>query len=303
METLSTAFRDVIKQVVSLSKQSTVITEHDVYQEGAEELHPVIDKMVDALLLPGSGISGMENLKELRDRAVSGKSCLLLAEHYSNMDLTNFIYLLRKEPDRGKEIADAVVAIAGMKLNEENPTVAAFTGAYTRIVIYPSRSLQGLDAEKNRTEIIRSNAINRAAMKTLLEVKTRGKLILVFPSGTRYRPWDPASKRGVREIDSYIKSFDYMCFLAVNGEVLHVRPGDMMDDFVSQDVVRYTAGPVISCAEFRDDVRDRAEKAGMADKKQAVVDRIMEELELMHIKAEDERQELLRPFKKSPETQ
>jgi glycerol-3-phosphate O-acyltransferase len=294
METLSSAFRDVIKQIVSLSKQSTVITEHDVYQEGAEELLPVIDKIVDNLLLPGSGISGMENLRELRDRAISGKSCLLLPEHYSNMDLTNFIYLLRKEPDRGKELSDAVVAIAGMKLNEEDPRVAAFTGAYTRIVIYPSRSLQGMDAEKNRAEIIRSNVINRAAMKTLLDIKTRGKLILVFPSGTRYRPWDPASKRGVREIDSYIKSFDYMCFVAINGEVLHVRPGDMMDDFVSRDVVRYTAGPVLSCTDFREDARARAEKAGIEDKKQAVVDRIMEDLEALHIKAEEERQRLLR---------
>jgi glycerol-3-phosphate O-acyltransferase len=237
----------------------------------------------------------MENLRELRDRAVSGKSCLLLLEHYSNMDLTNFIYLLRKEPDRGKELADAVVAVAGMKLNEEDPRVAAFTGAYTRIIIYPSRSLQGLDAEKTRTEIIRSNAINRAAMKALLDIKTKGKLILVFPSGTRYRPWDPASKRGVREIDSYIKSFDYMCFVAINGEVLHVRQGDMMDDFVSQDVVRYTAGPVLSCTEFRDETRVRAEQAGIEDKKQAVVDRIMKELEAMHIKAEEERQRLLPP--------
>ncbi|MDR3138706.1 MAG: 1-acyl-sn-glycerol-3-phosphate acyltransferase [Treponema sp.] len=294
METLSGAFRDVIKQVVSLSKQSTKITEQDVYQEGAEELLPLIDKMVEALLLPNSGISGMEHLNELWDRAVSGKSCLLLLEHYSNMDLTNFIYLLRKEPGRGKEIADAVVAIAGMKLNEENPTVAAFTGAYSRIIIYPSRSLQGLDAEKDRAEIIRSNTINRAAMKALLEIKTRGKLILVFPSGTRYRPWDPASKHGVREIDSYIKSFDYMCFVAVNGEVLHVRQGDMMDDFVSKDLVRYTAGPVLSCGEFREKTRQRAEEAGIADKKQAVVDRIMEELEAMHIQAEDERQRLLK---------
>jgi glycerol-3-phosphate O-acyltransferase len=294
METLSTAFRDIIKQVVSLSKQSTLITEHDVYQEGAEELHPLIDKMVDALLLPGSGISGMENLKELLNKALSGKSCLLLPEHYSNMDLTNFIYLLRKEPDHGKEVADTVVSIAGMKLNEENPVVAAFTGAYTRIIIYPSRSLQGLDAEKNRIEIVRSNAINRAAMKVLLEVKTRGKIILVFPSGTRYRPWDPASKRGVREIDSYIKSFDYMCFVALNGEVLHVRPGDMMDDFVSQDVVRYSVGPVLSCREFRNAARAQAEEAGIEDKKQIVVDRIMEGLEVMHVKAEEERQKLLR---------
>ncbi|MDR2028083.1 MAG: 1-acyl-sn-glycerol-3-phosphate acyltransferase [Treponema sp.] len=293
METLSSKFKDLIKQAVALSKLSPVVTEDNVYQQGAEDILPLLDTMVETLILPGSGISGMEYLVELWNKAVSGKSCLLLLEHYSNMDLPIFSYLLRKEPDHGKEIADALVAIAGMKLNEANPSVAAFTSAYTRLVIYPSRSLQGLDAEKNRAEIIRSNAINRAAMKALNEVKTTGKLVLVFPSGTRYRPWEPDSKKGVREIDSYIKSFDYMSLVAVNGELLHVRQGDMIDDFVSEDVVRFTAGPLLSCAEFRKETRTRAEAAGAEDKKQATVDAIMERLETMHIAAEGERKKIM----------
>jgi glycerol-3-phosphate O-acyltransferase len=294
METLSGKFKDLIKQAVALSRLSPVVTEHNVYQQGAEDILPLLDTMVETLILPGSGISGMEYLIELWHKAVSGKSCLLLLEHYSNMDLPIFSYLLRKVPDHGKEIADALVSIAGMKLNESNPSVAAFTSAYTRIVIYPSRSFHGLDAEKNRAEMIRGNAINRAAMKALNEVKTSGKLILVFPSGTRYRPWEPDSKKGVREIDSYIKSFDYMCPVAINGELLHVRQGDMIDDFVSEDVVRFTAGPPLSCSEFRQETRAKAEAAGVEDKKQATVDAIMERLEIMHIAAEEERKKILK---------
>jgi glycerol-3-phosphate O-acyltransferase len=201
---------------------------------------------------------------------------------------------LRNETEKGREIADAVIAISGIKLNEENPVVATFTGAYSRIVIYPSRSLQGLDAEKDRAEIVRSNAINRAAMKVLLELKFSGKLILVFPSGTRYRPWDPDSKKGVREIDSYIKSFDYMCPVAINGEVLHVRKGDMMEDFVSGDLIWLTIGQVLSCEEFRNRARAEAEERGIEDKKQAAVDAVMRLLEDMHNKAEPERQKLLK---------
>lgn len=294
METLRGAYRDLIKEVMSASKLSQVVTEHNVYQKGDEDVLSLVDRLVEDLILPGSGISGMDNLNGLFRKASEGKSCLLLLEHYSNMDLPNFSYLLRKEPDQGREIADALVAIAGMKLNEENPAVAAFTGAYTRIVIYPSRSLSGLDAEKHKAEIIRSNGINRAAMKALLEIKVQGKLILVFPSGTRYRPWDPGSKKGVREIDSYIKSFDYMCMVAINGNLLHIRQGDMMDDYVCRDVVRYTAGPVISCAEFRNKIRDRAEAAGVEDKKQAAVDAIMENLEELHREAEKDRERLLK---------
>jgi glycerol-3-phosphate O-acyltransferase len=77
--------------------------------------------------------------------------------------------------------------------------------------------------------------------------------------------------------------------VAINGEVLHVRPGDMMDDFISEDVIRFTAGPVQSCTEFRNAAKAQAEAAGIEDKKQAVVDTIMERLEEMHIAAEAER--------------
>jgi glycerol-3-phosphate O-acyltransferase len=299
METLNTGFREQIKQVVSLAKSSTLITEQNVYQEGADDILPFLDYVVESLVLPGSGVDGMEHLEDLLSKAEAGKSCLLLPEHYSNLDLSLFSYLVRKEGGRGVDIARSVIAVAGMKLNEASPVVSAFASAYTRIVIYPSRSLQSLDAEKDRAEIIRSNAINRAAMKALMEKKTKGKIILLFPSGTRYRPGDPSTKQGVREIDSYIKSFDYMCPLAINGEVLHVRPGDMMDDFVSKDLVRLCAGPVLSCAEFRNKIRadaeERAAKTGgeVEDKKQAVADAIMALLEEMHLNAEPKRQKLL----------
>jgi glycerol-3-phosphate O-acyltransferase len=293
METLSTAFREQIKKAMSLSKVSTVITSDNVYQEGDGAILPILDEMIDPLMLPGSGVDGMENLEELLAKAESGKSCVLLLEHYSNFDLSIISFLVRKAGGRGKDIADAIVAIAGMKLNEDSPVVAAFASAYTRIVIYPSRSLHGMDPEKKKVEVPRSMAINRAAMKALDTVKTQGKIILLFPSGTRYRPWDPSTKKGVREIDSYIHSFDYMCCVALNGMLLHVKQTDMMNDIVTSDIVRVTAGPIFSCADFRAKARGEAEAAGVEDKKQAVVDAIMAELERLHNEAEDKRKKIL----------
>jgi len=288
MDTLSTAFREYIKQVMALSKSPAVVTEANVYQEMDEAILPYLNKMVEDKILPGSGLDGFENIKELYAKAKAGKSCLLLPEHYSNLDLSLISYMVSKAGDSGKDISRAIIAIAGMKLNEDNPVVSAFASAYTRIVIYPSRSLQGL--ESNKAEIVRSNAINRAAMKKLQEIKNRGRLILIFPSGTRYRPWDPSSKQGVREVDSYIKTFDYMCLVAINGEILKVNQGDMLDDIVCNDVVRVSASPVLSCAEFRE--RVIAEKKG-DDKKQAVADAIMAELEKMHIDGEERRKKFL----------
>jgi glycerol-3-phosphate O-acyltransferase len=200
--------------------------------------------------------------------------------------------MARKAGGRGVDIGKAIIAIAGMKLNEDNPAVAAFTGAYTKIVIYPSRYLSGLNVEKKKPELIRSNAINRAALKEVNRQKVLGRLILIFPAGTRYRPWDPGSKKGVREIDSYIRSFDYMCLVAINGEVLHIQKTDMINDEVSEDLVRVTASPVISCAEFRE--KARASMPEGADKKQAVCDAVMAELEKMHIADEEKRQQMLK---------
>jgi glycerol-3-phosphate O-acyltransferase len=292
METLSSAFRDIVKEAVAHSKAAAKITENNVYQIGNGEIRPLFDKMVDALALPGSGIDGMEHLRELYHFLQEGHSCLLLLEHYSNMDLSLFDSLLRRE-EGGVPIADALVAIAGMKLTEDSSVVAALASAYTRLVIYPSRSLQGLDPEKDKDEIARSVLINRAATRSLIRIKEKGGLVLVFPSGTRYRPGDPSTKRGVREIDSYIRLFEYMCPVAVNGEVLHVRPGDMMEDSVSQDIIRLTVGPVLSCSAFRKAAKTRADEEGVEDKKQAVVDTVMNILEEMHIAAEVKRQKLL----------
>ena len=289
MEPISAVYRDKITKMMSKARLDTVITEQNVYQQANKKVLTYIDEMLEELILPGSGIDGAEHLRELLNKAKEGHSCLLLVEHYSNFDLPALSFLLRRELPGGEEIADAIVAIAGFKLNEANPVVTAFSEAYTRIVIYPSRSLQGLDPEKDHSEIVRSNAINRAAMKTLNKVKVSGKLVLVFPAGTRFRPWDPESKRGVREIDSYIKSFEYFCPVAINGDVLRVQQGDMAEDLVTQDVVRITVGPVTSCAEFRKKARSTAEAAGVEDKKQATVDAIMVLLEEMHQQAEARR--------------
>jgi len=291
METLATAFNEQIKKALPLSKVDLVITEKNVYQEGNKDILPLLDEMVEYLALPGSGLDGLENLEELLAKAETGKPCLLLVEHYSNLDLSIVSTLISKAGGRGKDISNALIAVAGMKLNEDNPIVAAFAGAYTRIVIYPSRSLQELDPEKDSAEIARGHAINNAAMKALIRNKYKKKLILVFPSGTRYRSWDPTTKKGVREIDSYIRSFDYMCFVALNGQILHVQQTDMMNDVVTKDIVRVTAGPVLLCDEFRE--KARAAVGEDEDKKQAVADAIMNELEKMHIAAEEKRKKLL----------
>ena len=293
MEPISHKYRDRILKMMALSRGESHVSEDNVYQPGNDSLLPFIDGVVSENLLPGSGIRHFERLLELLDAAKSGEPCLLLLEHYSNFDLPVFHYLLRQEGPRGVEAARALIAIAGIKLNESNPVVLAFTEAYSRLVIYPSRSIEIIkrnlkDPKELVAEVMRSTTVNRASLKALAALKTQGRLVLVFPAGTRFRPWDPTSKRGVREIDSYIKTFSKMCLVSINGNILRLNPdGEMEEDLVCQDRVIYDVSPMIDCQEFRD--RMKKEHKHREDKKQAAVDGLMDILERMHEEVEKTR--------------
>jgi glycerol-3-phosphate O-acyltransferase len=295
MEPISRRYRDRIVRMMGVSRGQTIVSDKNVHQPGNPDILPYIDSIIAENLLPGSGIRGMENLEELLAAAKDGEACLLLLEHYSNFDLPVFHYLLRQSGAGGPAFADALLAIAGIKLNETNPVVLAFTEAYSRLVIYPSRSIEIIqrnlkDPKEMLAEVMRSTTVNLASMRALLELKKQGNIILVFPSGTRYRPWDPSSKKGVREIASYVKSFSRMCLVAVNGNILRLNSeegGGMEDDLVCEDRVVYTAGSVIDCASFREHVK-RVHHF-REDKKQAMVDEIMAQLERLHDTAEKDR--------------
>lgn len=293
MDLISHRYRDRIMKMLSRSKGEAHVSESNVHQRGNPELLPSIDGIIEENLLPGSEIRHLDRLVDLLKAAQAGESCLLLMEHYSNFDLPAFHYLLRKSGPEGAKIAEALLAIAGIKLNESNPVVLAFTEAYSRLIIYPSRSIEIIkrnlkDPKELVAEVMRSTTVNRAAMKALGELKKQGHLILVFPSGTRFRPWDPASKHGLREIDSYIKSFSKMCLVSINGNVLRINPeGEMQEDLVVQDRVVFDVSPVTECEPFRDAVKH--EHRMREDKKQAVADTIMERLEAMHNEVEKTR--------------
>jgi glycerol-3-phosphate O-acyltransferase len=286
MEPLSHRYRERILKMMALSRGEAHISENNVLQAGNADVLPYIDGIIGENLLPGSEIRHLERLAALLESAKTGEPCLLLLEHYSNFDLPVFHYLLRKAGTRGAEIADAIIAIAGIKLNESNPAVLAFVEAYSRLVIYPSRSIEIIkrnlkDPKELVAEVMRSTMVNRAAMRALGDFKKQGKLILVFPAGTRFRPWDPSSKRGVREIDSYVKSFSKMCLVSVNGNVLRINPeGDMEEDLLCQDRVIYDVGEIVDCERFRAEVKHKHRMR--EDKKQAIVDEIMETLARMH---------------------
>lgn len=254
----------------------------NVYQEGVPENREMIGQMVEKLMLPGSSLENKEALVELTNLSRQGKACMLLVEHYSNFDYPNLFRLIEKDPDLGPEFAARLLPIQGMKLSEGNPVTAAFSCSYDTIVIYPSRSIDKVEDEEERRKIREiSIPINIAAIKELTHRKHSGHIITVFPSGTRYRPWEPESRKGVREIFSYLKTFDYLCFLSINGNTLvPCREEAMENDEPCPDIMTYTFSHVIESREFRKEASRNVPEG--VDPKQFVVDKVMDTLLKMH---------------------
>ena len=142
--------------------------------------------------------------------------------------------------------------------------------------------------ERLKAEEQKARKINFAAMRAMDACKKRGQMILVFPSGTRYRPGKPETKRGLREIDSYLRLFDYMLLVGINGNCLRINPDnpyDMLEDILEPGKVTLTAHPVLDCKKFREDVLSSL-PADESDPKQKTVDQVMQILDEIHNQVE-----------------
>ncbi len=297
-ETLREKYGSVFAEMAKLSKAAAKIDENKVYEEANLNTRKYMQAVLDENFLPESGLGNIENFKDFYNKVVNEKkSGLILMEHYTNLDLPAILYLLNKQGEPwAKDFSSRIVAVAGMKLNEASPAVRAFTEGFTRVVIYPTRSLDSVNAkdiseEEKKAEEQRARKINFAAMRAMDACKKRGQIILVFPSGTRYRPGKPETKKGLREIDSYLRLFDYMILVSINGNCLRINPEnpeDMLADIVAKDVVTLTASPVINCKEFRKEVLEKV-PADDPDPKQKTIDKVMEILENLHNEVESKR--------------
>jgi glycerol-3-phosphate O-acyltransferase len=262
-----------------------VIDETNVYQEENPIARKAMDNLVRENLMSGSRIEGRENFESFYRQIKEGKHGIMFSEHYSNLDLPCLTYLLENDgSELCKALGSGVITIAGMKLNESDYRVKAMAEAYTRIVIYPQRSLSVLTPEQEEEEA-RGRKINMAAMRALDKVRREGRPILVFPSGTRYRPGKPETKRGLRGVDSYLRLFDIMILVTINGQCLRFSPDnpeDMLSDQIFADKVIVAASPVIECKKFRNDAF--AETAGNPDidQKQYAVDKLTDTFETQH---------------------
>jgi len=263
----------------------------NVYQVGCKTNRKWIGGFVDALALPGSRIDNSEVLTELRRRSLAGESCIIMAEHYSNFDFPVLFRFIERNEKLGPEIAESLLPIRGMKLSETLPSIAVFSRSYDTIIIYPSKTLDSItDPKKIAAVRKKSVRINHAAMREMIFRKRNGRIIVVFPSGTRYRPWDPSSKKGVREIGSYVKTFDNIVFMGINGNLLPVnRSGDMSQDELTRDLMILTCSDIVNGRHYRAKMKTLMPEG--ENLKNYLVNQVMLELEKIHNRVEPIRME------------
>ena len=284
---LTQKYSEYFRQMGSLSKAASKIDETNVYQPGNPDTRRIMDALVGENILPESRLEGVENFEAFYDQVCAGKHGLILMEHYANTDLPGLCYMLeRSGNEKLVNLSKKIVAIAGMKLNEDNPVIRAFAESFTRVVIYPTRSLnkneeKASSTEEAKAEETKARKINLAAMHAMDDCKKRGEVILVFPSGTRYRPGHPETKKGLREIDSYLRLFDIVILVSINGSILEIQDEDMLHDTVGPDKMIFASSPVIECKPFRKDFM-AALPADTEDPKQKMIDHVMDLLAKQH---------------------
>jgi hypothetical protein len=180
------------------------ITHENVYQEGVSFYRDDFDVFIRQTMEEKSKIEGIENLEELAGYAEKGKRCLITARHLCNFDVPN-LYSLIKKAGR-KDLFDKIIFIAGRKLNEAKRQILYVTSMFNRVVIIPK-------TEENE----QATKINLAAQRIIKELKTKGNIIWLYPTGTRERDWDESSKKAIPQTYNYLKSFDYVMLMNASG--------------------------------------------------------------------------------------
>ena len=84
----------MFSQMSQVAHAAAEIDETNVFEEANPETRKFMDKLAGENLKEGSAVSGVENFEAFFDAIESGKSGLILMEHYSNLDLPALIYLL-----------------------------------------------------------------------------------------------------------------------------------------------------------------------------------------------------------------
>jgi len=279
-------FKDELQEMVKTSnvENDRVLSEANIYQEKHANNRDILFEMLKRAILPQSSIVGLENFQLLASLAEQGKSCLIFAEHLSNMDVPALYYLMRQAGSEYEEIFEKIIFIAGRKLNEASQNIKIITEMFTRIVITPLSSFKTMKKDGVRKDEVREAKKNNIkAQRLIAKLKNENRFLLVYPTGTRFRAWAPETGRGQKEVVSYLRSFDYFINIATSGNVMVPSKGSAMDgDIVIPDKIIMKVGKVIKSDDFiaqcKLDYLKQVHNQDEIDEKQFIIDQVMAEI-------------------------
>ncbi|WP_040236196.1 1-acyl-sn-glycerol-3-phosphate acyltransferase [Borrelia crocidurae] len=244
------------------------------YHEADSVSRKLVDTMIERLLKSNSTIVGIQNILKLYEKSKSGKSSIILMEHYSNFDFPCFQFLLEKM--NCKEISEYVVPIAGVKLFKDNLLIKSLSLGYNVIFIYPPHAFVDVDSKTMRERRV----FNANSMRYVADKKNSGYIILIFPTATRYRKGKPETKKIISEILNYFKIFDYFIMVGINGNILEVSSNDDMScDIFREDVLVYNTTEVLDIVEYKTLILEKLKKEGLEPTKEILGSKIADDLE------------------------
>lgn len=273
--------KDLISSLIKNFGKPSQVSPEAVLLEANKTAQRVSEGFASSFMTQESSVEGIENLQELSRRAQEGASCLILLEHYSNADYPCFHALLTRLGEQ--ELADKLIAMAGVKLYEDTPLTNFMIKAYRSLFVYPSRSIARLgDSEADKAEKERSTKINMASLRKLMEIKRQDNIVALFPAGTRYRPGKPETKQVIREVASYLKQFDYCVFVGINGNILRIVSENMEEDRVTRDTIVFSVSPVTKTSDFIRDALSTFQGEDAEEQKDWICLAVSRELDKMH---------------------
>ena len=217
------------------------------------ELQSHLASISRRLLLPGSGIDGIENLKHLINTAAEGKSCILCLNHRSNLDVPTLGAMLQDQSL--PHLFGKIIWIAGRKLQEDPGMTGILVQAYNRVIVTPRSWLR---ANHSPDEVHEAHLINIAAHRTMHDLRHQGWVFALFPTGTRIRPGNISTTRAIPETDGYLKSFEYMLLGKIKGCTLPVtRDQNLTKETPQLDQISFSFGEVVSTDSWRNNAARR----------------------------------------------
>ena len=226
------------------------------------------------LLLPGSSIDGVQNLKHLIKKSAEGSSCILCLNHRSNLDVPTLGAMLHDHSL--PQLFEKIIWIAGRKLQEDPGMTGMLVQAYNRVIVTPRSWLRD---NHSQNEVHEAHLINIAAHRTIHDLRHQGWVFALFPTGTRIRPGKVSTTRAIPETDGYLKSFEYMMLGKIKGCTLPVtRDQDLTRETPQLDRMSFNFGDVIATDSWR---KQAARRHPELSQRAASARAIMEDIEAL----------------------